>query len=154
MNISGNTDTGATNLYYASAGTGEVDYWRVIGAVRLGTNDQIASKTVQTGKWVHYLTPKDVAATTAAAFTRLDISEAVPAIVEEAHLSVQNSAAGSVRLRHSKSTVDINQGNVDTDSTSLIYNAGTYPIFNQAIDYERTGGTVTIYVNSYSLNIR
>jgi hypothetical protein len=156
---SGNT-AGTLVYYYYVAGT---TYYRVIGAVRMDTDNKIKLGQYQEGNEIIY---DDVFANAnflmlndgaAAAFAAVSAATFVPDISTIIHLDINTAANDQVvQLRPTGSSAT-NGRAFHTNNQGV---AGALPITintngSQSFDYLVTGGTTTdIYIVGYKLNIR
>ncbi len=100
---SGNTD--GTKLYWYD--TGNTKYWRVIGAVRVNTSDEIAYKFYQVGSFIQYNGFQSaLSGGTATTYTDIDLSDYIPAFATRAYIFLTSADAGDVYIRTNGATVD------------------------------------------------
>lgn len=133
-------------------------YWRVIGALRVHTDDTILYKFYQQGNWIYYDDPileLDDGAETS--FTDVDLASAVPALSQLIAVDVLTSVGNytiSVSLRRNGS-VSTNGRMIAKDTTQAGGSAGAAGCAiidtdsSQIIEYKVEAGTTDLLIAGY-----
>ncbi len=96
----GNNVSGATKLYFDDTGGGSGEYWRVIGAVRVNTSNEVEKTFYQVGDWVMWDVPIVITTTPNTAWTTADCSDAIPAFSQLAQFGLAAYAGGGIATLH------------------------------------------------------
>lgn len=157
-NICDLNDNKQGTKYYLYQPSTNASYWRVIGAIRVDTSNQIAWPFRQSGKRIFY---DDVDANTnvrvlngatAVAFTACDCSGIVPRISNVIDAQITFGAAVSAYFRPTGSGTTNGILYDGSSNTEVVNNLAISDL--QSFDYTAGGGGITMYISSYELNIR
>ncbi len=138
------------------------NFWRVIGAVFMDTDDQIHASyaTTQEGNTVWYIDERAFATTTTSTnFEEEDLTTIVPAVASQAWiLATINAATTNMYFRLAGSSATNTQYAIRVVSANNRYPLGWLPLSGgtaaKAIDWRVAAQTGTGYVGAYKLNIR
>lgn len=146
--------TAGTKLYWYDGSL----YWRVIGAVRVDTDDQIQFGAYQMGNIVIYddavTNTAVLAAGVAVAFTNVDCSVYVPSLSRLCHFVVRGTTGGTAQWRADGSAAAI--GSYITDGGADGNMQANIPLnASQVGEYKKTQGTnITFHVHGYIMDTR